>query len=372
MKNIISYSDAQISTNDCDMVSDAMSKGWGENSNKYINSFEKKFAKKLKVKYALATSSCTGAIHLAISALKLPKNSEVILADINWIATLSPIIHLGLEPVLVDVCLDNWCIDPLEIEKKITKKTSLIIATHLYGNICNIKDIKRIAEKYKLYVLEDSAEALGSKINNKYCGTLMDVGCFSFHGSKTITTGEGGMIVTNNKQIYNTCRILNNHGRKDKEYKLFTSSYVGYKFKMTNLQAALGLSQLKSLEVKIKKKRMIFNWYKKYLADIRVKMNVENTLEYNSYWMTNIVFNEQYKINPKKLMNYLEKKNIQARLFFPPLSKMKFMRKKSINKNALFLNKNSINLPSSLNLKQKDVMFVCKSIKNYLKEKTHG
>ncbi len=368
MKKIISYSDAQISKKDTALVAQAMRNGWGRNNNKYVNLFEKKFAKKLNVKYALATSSCTGAMHIAIAALDLPKGSEVIMADSNWIATLSPVIHLGLKPVFVDVKLDNWCIDPDKIKKKINKKTSLIIATHLYGNACEIKMINRIAKKNGIPVLEDSAEALGSKIDNKLCGTLSDIGCFSFHGSKTLTTGEGGMIVTNKKNIYEKCKTLNNHGRTAKEYKLFTASYIGFKYKMTNLQAAVGLSQLKELDKKILKKREIFKNYKRNLSDIKIKMNNEKKKEYNSYWMTNIVFDEKYKINVKKLINYLEKRNIQARPFFPPLSQMKFFKLKKFNKNANLLHKNSINLPSSLNLGQNDILYVCNSIKEYLRK----
>ena len=371
MKKIISYSDAQILHDDYKIVSKAMKNGWGKNANKYINFFEKSFAKKLNIKYALATSSCTGAIQIAISALNLPKGSEVIMADSNWIATLSPVIQEGLKPIFVDVNKDNWCLDPIEVEKKINKNTSLIIATHLYGNICDMEQIKKVAKKNKIYVLEDSAEALGSKLKNKLCGTLSDVGCFSFHGSKTLTTGEGGMIVTNNRKIYEKCKILSNHGRTKKEYKFFKASYIGYKYKMTNLQAAVGISQLKNLDKKVIKKRKIFQWYKKNLKNINIKMNVENKNEYNSYWMTNIVFNEKYKINLKKFMKYLEKKNIESRPFFPPLSQMRFFKSKKNNKNAIFLNKNSLNLPSSLNLKQEDVIFVCKSIKNYLR-KNHG
>lgn len=367
MKKIISLCDAQISIKDNALVSKAMRNGWGEKNYTYVHLFEKKFAKKLNIKYALATSSCTGALHIAIAALDLPRGSEVIMADSNWIATLSPVIHLGLKPVLVDVRLDSWCIDPFEIEKRINKNTSLIIATHLYGNVCEMKMINKIAKKNKIPVIEDSAEALGSKINNKFCGTLSDIGCFSFHGSKTLTTGEGGMIVTNKKNIYEKCKILNNHGRTAKEFKFFTASYIGFKYKMTNLQAAIGLSQLKDLNKKISKKRKIFKTYKKNLLNINIKMNTENRSEYNSYWMTNIVFDKKYKVDIKKLMNYLEKRNIQTRPFFPPLSQMKLFKLKKNNKNAYSLHKNSINLPSSLTLRQNDILQVCNLIKKYLK-----
>ena len=373
MKNIISYSNAQLTKKDFIAVQNAIVGGWGANYNRYIKRFEKKFSKKINVKYGLATSSCTGAIHLAISSLNLKKGSEVILADTNWVATLSPLIHLGLKPILVDVDIKSWCIDPIKIDEKINKNTSLIIATHLYGNICDMKKILKIAKRNNIYVLEDSAESLGSKINNKYCGTIADIGCFSFHGSKTITTGEGGMLVTNNKKLYEKSRILNEHGRTKKEHESFTSSYAGYKFKMTSFQAALGMSQLENLESKVTKKRKIFHWYKQGLKDISVSMNIERPNEYNSYWMTNIVFDKKYKINIKSLIKFLKKKNIETRPFFPPLSKMRILKKKGINnKNSIFLHNNSINLPSSLILNKKQIFFVCNEIKAYLNKNCNG
>tara|TARA_B100000902_G_C27317661_1_gene922361 strand:+ start:2570 stop:3679 length:1110 start_codon:yes stop_codon:yes gene_type:complete len=364
----ISYSDAEISKADIAAVTFAAKKGWGKNYNFFIKKFEKKFKKIIGAKYSLAVSSCTGAIHLALHSFKFPKNSEIILADSNWIATLSPIIHLGYKPVLVDVDIKNWCIDPKKIERKITRKTKCIIATHLYGNLCDMKSINRIAKKYNLKVIEDCAESLGSKIDNIYTGNFSDIACFSFHGSKTITTGEGGMLITKHKKYFNRAEILNNHGRSKNKYYGFLADEIGYKFKMTNMQAAIGLSQLNSLRDKVLKKRAIFKNYKKLLGDLDLNFNPENLGEYNSYWMTNIVFDKKYKINIFKLLDFLKKKNIDGRVFFPPLSLIKKFKNLKRNKNSYYLYKNSINLPSPLGLTYSQAKKVSQNIKQFLKK----
>lgn len=369
MKKTISYSDAQISKDDLIAISKAAKDGWGSNCNKYIDIFEKKFAEKLKVKFSLATSSCTGALHIAISSLNLKKGSEVLICDTNWVATLSPVIYANLKPVFVDANYKSWCIDADLIEKKITNKTKLIIVTHLYGNVADIKKIMKIAKKYKIYVIEDAAEALGSKSSGKMCGTFGDIGCYSFHGSKIITTGEGGMIVTNNKNIYEKCKTLANHGRVFKKYHTFVADQIGFKYKMTNLQAALGISQLKRLEKNIKKKKLIFEIYKKNLNNLKFLTNINSKKDTNSYWMTNIFFNLKYKININKLINFLKKNNIQSRPFFPPLSMMKYFNNKP-KKNSLILYQNSINLPCSLSLNKSDIIYVCQKIKEFIKRST--
>jgi len=370
MNKKISYSAAQITKKDLISISEASKDGWGSNHNKFVNKFEKDFAKKIKVKFSLATSSCTGALHIAISSLNLKKNSEVLICDSNWVATLSPIIYENLTPVFVDADYNSWCIDVKKIEKKITKKTKLIIVTHLYGNIADIKEIIKIAKKHDLFVIEDAAEALGSKLNGKMCGTFGDIGCYSFHGSKIITTGEGGMLVTNNKSIYKRCITLANHGRELKKYHTFVADRIGYKYKMTNLQAALGISQLKNLEKKLKKKKFIFETYKNNLKNLKIRTNIISINNINSYWMTNIVFDLKYKINISKLINYLKKFNIESRSFFPPLSMMKMFKTKP-KKNSLMLYKNSINLPSSLIMKKSDMVYVSKKIKEFIKKKTN-
>lgn len=322
--------------------------------------------KKIGSKYALATSSCTGALHISIASLKLKKGSEVILCNSNWVATLAPIIHLGLNPILVDANYDDWSISLDNIKKKITKKTKLIIVTHLYGNVAEVKKIVKFAKKKGIFVIEDAAEALGSKLDNHMCGTIGDIGCFSFHASKIINTGQGGMIVTNNKKIFNYCEKLSNHGRNVNNYHSFAADEIGFKYKMTNLQASLGISQIKKLNNNLKIKKKIFDSYIKNLNGVKFTTNISSRRKKNSYWMTNIVFDEKYKINIKLLIKFLKKNNIESRHFFPPLSKMAFFKKKIYNKNSYKLYKNSINLPSSLHLKTKEIIYVCKKINQFV------
>jgi len=302
---------------------------------------------------------------LALSALNLKPNSEVILADINWIASVSAINSANLKPVFVDIEKDNWCICPKSLKKAINKKTGAVIITHLYGNAANLNEILSICNKNKIYIIEDAAEALGSMFKNKQLGTFGHIGCFSFHGSKTITTGEGGMVVTNLKKIYEKIVNLNSHGVKTN--KQFYIENLGFKFKMTNLQAALGISQLNKLEKIVKKKRKIFKTYKKYINSKYFDMNKEEEKVYNSYWMPTIICKLK-KFNRKKFQEYLLKNKIDTRVFFYPISSFK-MYKKTRNENSYALYKNGVNLPSYYELELEDVKRISITVNNFFKVK---
>ena len=189
-------------------VNDAIANGWGEKCYDYIHRFEKDFAKYQGTNHALATSSCTGAIHLALMALGVKADDEVIIPEITWIASVEPILYIGAKPVFVDVLEDTWCLDPQKVEEAITPKTKAIIVVHIYGNLCNMNEIMAIAQKHNLVVLEDAAEALGSEYYGKKAGSIADAGVFSFHGTKTMTTGEGGVLVTNNEVIYEKAKTF--------------------------------------------------------------------------------------------------------------------------------------------------------------------
>jgi perosamine synthetase len=201
IKNKIPYTKPSITELEIKYATDAASNGWGNNCYAYIDRFEKAFKEHLGVKYAIATSSCTGAIHMGLSALGIGPGDEVILADTNWIASASPITYLGAKPVFVDILSDTWCLDPDKVESAITSRTKAIIAVHLYGNLCEMDRLLEIGEKYKITVIEDAAEAIGSDYHGKKAGSIGEFGTFSFHGTKTVTTGEGGMFVTNNNDF---------------------------------------------------------------------------------------------------------------------------------------------------------------------------
>ena len=211
MSSRILYTKPSITELEVAYATDAARNGWGDHCYEYIHRFEEAFRQHLGVKYAIATSSCTGALHMGLAALGIGPGDEVILADTNWIATAAPIVHLGAKPVFVDILPDTWCLDPNLVEAAITPRTKAIIAVHLYGNLCDMDRLLAIGEKYGISVIEDSAEAIGSIYHGKRAGSMGAFGTFSFHGTKTLTTGEGGMFVTSDANLYEQVLTLSNH-----------------------------------------------------------------------------------------------------------------------------------------------------------------
>ena len=366
MSKFIPIAKPEILKSDIKLASKALRDGWNKKHSYYVNKFEDNFKKKLKTNYAIATSSCTGALTLALASLNLKKGSEIILSNINWIATASPIVNLGFKPVFCDIDLNNWCISIDEIKKKITKKTGAVIFTHLYGNLCEINKIKNYLKKRKIFIIEDAAEALGSKIKESYAGTQGDFGCFSFHASKTITTGEGGMLITNNKKLYKIAKKLSDHGRSKKNYKKYFADDIGFKFKITNFQAALGISQIKRLDKIINKKRKIFNYYKKNIKFNYLNFNFEEKGLKNSYWLTS-VFVRKKNFNFKKFQAFMFKNSVDIRNFFPPLSSLPMFKTKKNFKNSNILFLNSFNIPSHIGITKSDQNRIINLINNYFK-----
>jgi perosamine synthetase len=349
-------------------VNDAIASGWGEKCYDYLLRFEKDFAKYQDTKFALATSSCTGAIHLALMALGVKAGDEVIVPEITWIATAEPVLYIGAKPVFVDVTEDSWCLDPEKLEAAITQKTKAIIVVHVYGNLCNMNEIMAIAKKHNLVVLEDAAEGLGSEYDGKKAGSIADAGVFSFHGTKTMTTGEGGILVTNNETVYEKAKILNDHGRnpKDPENKMFWMREYGYKYKMSNLQAALGCAQINRIEELVEKKRQIFNWYKEELQNIPCKLNPENENTKNSYWLPTVVFDEKLKFNREDFFSLCRKNNIDSRPFFFPLSSLPMFNSCPQNIISYSIYERGINLPSYHDMDLETVKKVVGCIKEFI------
>jgi len=350
-------------------VNDAIANGWGEKCYDYIYRFENSFKSYLNSDYALATSSCTGAIHLALMALGVKAGDEVIVPEITWIASVEPILYIGATPVFVDILKDTWCIDPAKIVEAITLKTKVIIPVHIYGNMCDMNAIMLIAKEHNLKVLEDAAEGLGSEYFGKKAGSIGDVGVFSFHGTKTMTTGEGGIMVTNNEALYEKAKILNDHGRnpKDPDNKIFWMRDYGYKYKMSNLQAALGCAQIERIEELINKKRIIFNWYKELLADLPCSLNTEDENIYNSYWLPTVVFDKNINFNREVFFGLCKEKNIDSRPFFFPLSSLPMFEQNSENVVAYDLFERSVNLPSFHDISYAEVKLISSLVVNYLK-----
>jgi len=253
----IYYTKPSISDLEIKYATDAATNGWGDQCYTYINRFEELFKKYLGMKYAIATSSCTGALHMGMSALDIGQGDEVIMADTNWIATASPIVNLGAKPVFVDILEDTWCIDPDKVEAAINHRTKAIVAVHLYGNACEMERLLEIGKKYNIPIIEDAAEAIGSVYHGNHAGSMGVFGAFSFHGSKTITTGEGGMFVTNDEKLYERVLTLSNHGRDRNQKKQFWADVIGYKYKLSNIQASIGCAQMERIKELIQKKKEI-------------------------------------------------------------------------------------------------------------------
>lgn len=347
MSNRIVYTQPSITELEHEYVLDAVKNGWGAQCYDYINRFEQQFAQYLGVKHALATSSCTGAMQLGLAAAGIGAGDEVILADTNWIATVAPVVHLGATPVFVDILPDSWCIDPQQLEQAITPRTKAIIATHLYGNLCAMTLLRLVAEKHNLLLIEDAAEALGSEYHGQKAGSMGAFGTFSFHGTKTMTTGEGGMFVTNDSALYERVLTLSNHGRSRQQTKQFWPDEVGYKFKMSNIQAALGCAQLERIDELVGAKRKIFAGYKVLLSPYaELHLNPEPQGQINSYWMPTVVFPEHSGIKQEQLLNAFQQANIDARVFFWPLSSLPMFSAKPENKFAYAICQRAINLPS--------------------------
>ena len=347
MNQRIDYTKPSISELEIDYVNDAIRNGWGPRCYEYIERFEESFKRHLGVKHAIATSSATGALHMGMAALGIGKGDEVILANSNWVASLAPILYLGATPVFVDINKDDWCLDAKEVNKSITSKTKAIMAVHLYVNLCNMDELSKIAKENGIFLIEDAAEAIGSVYKNQKAGAIGDFGAFSFHGTKTMTTGEGGIFVTNDTDLYNKVLTLSNHGRDQSQKKQFWADKLGFKYKMSNVQAAIGLGQIERINELIARKREIFEYYKSNLVFLNnVNINPVFDDRVSGYWINNIVFDLASDVKRDEIIKAFNQANIDARVFFWPLSTLPFVDIKADTLNSFDIPTRSINLPS--------------------------
>ncbi len=343
----IFYTKPSITELEVRYATDAAANGWGDQCYAYVNRFELLFKQHLGVQYAIATSSCTGALHMGMAALSIGPGDEVIMADTNWIATASAVVHLGAKPIFVDILPDSWCIDPEKAEAAITPRTKAIVAVHLYGNLCDMSRLLAIGQKHGIPIIEDAAEAIGSVYHGNLAGSMGAFGAFSFHGSKTLTTGEGGMFVTNDANLFERVLTLSNHGRTQGQTKQFWPDMVGFKYKMSNIQAAIGCGQMQRIAELIQRKREILATYRDKLLELPgVSMNPEPQGIINGAWMPTVVFAESTGITRENLQAAFAKENVDARVFFWPLSSLPMFTPVSSNTYAWSIPKRAINLPS--------------------------
>jgi len=342
----IFYTKPSITELEVRYATDAATNGWGERCYEYIGRFEQQFRQHLGVRHAIATSSGTGALHMGMAGLDIGYGDEVILADINWIASAAPIVHLGAKPVLVDVLPDTWCLDPNAVEAAITPRTKAILAVHLYGNLCDMDALAAIAQKHKLHLIEDAAEAIGSIWHGRRAGSMGAFGAFSFHGTKTITTGEGGIFVTNDDTLYERVLTLSNHGRARGESRQFWPERIGHKYKMSNLQAAIGCAQLERIDELVARKRRVFEYYREALGDLPLRMNPEPEGTRNGFWMPTIVADERTLFDREALLAAFKIANIDGRVFFWPLSSLPSFERRPQHLVSHSLSRRAMNLPS--------------------------
>lgn len=363
---LIPISEPNIGPKELRYVTDAVRSGWVSSLGKYINQFESEFSKYCNRKYGLATSNGTVALHLALLALGVGRGDEVIVPDFTFIATASAVTYTGARPVFVDAEQDTWNIDPDKIEAKITRRTKAIIVVHIYGHSCDMDPIMKIAKKYKLKVVEDAAEAHGGLYKGKKIGSFGDVSCFSFYGNKTITTGEGGICLTNDKKLLEKMSILRDHAMSPK--KRYWHDEIGYNYRMTNLQAALGVAQLSRIDEFLKIKRKIAEIYNHNLASIKgIVLPVEKKYAFHTYWMYSLLLPKG--TSREKIMKLMKKKGVDSRPFFYPLSELPPF--KISNKSEFTIARDiayrGISIPSSTKLTKTDAEYVCKVLKEILK-----
>ncbi|HEV2968659.1 MAG TPA: DegT/DnrJ/EryC1/StrS family aminotransferase [Pirellulales bacterium] len=351
-----------ISQREIDYVVDAVQNGWNENWSGYLTRFERSFADYVGARFALATSSCTGALHLSLLALGIGAGDEVLVPEVTWIATASAVTYTGAKPVFVDIDPATWCMDPAAARRAITPRTKAIMPVHLYGHPTDMKGIDKLAQEYGLLVLEDAAPALGAEIEGRKVGSFGHLACFSFQGAKIMTCGEGGMLVTSDPALYERARYMNDHGRDPQ--RAFVNTAIGYKYKMSNLQAALGLAQLERIEEMIAKRRQTFQWYRQRIGEVPgLTLNVERFWARNIYWMTSIVLSDELSVSRDEVMAGLKQRDIDSRPFFLPISSFPMFESRAAeNPVAYQISHRGINLPSGHNLTETDIDRICRSL----------
>ena len=372
--NFIPVNKPLITKEDISYLNKSISKGWISSEGPEVKKFENDFSNFIGHKYSVAVSSGTAALDIAIKSLKLKKGDEVIIPNFTIISNAIAVLKENLNIKLIDCNIKDWNMNISEVKKKITKKTKAIIATHIYNFPLRVDILKKICNKNKIILIEDAAEAIGQKLNNKLCGSFGDISIFSFYANKQITTGEGGMITTNNKKLFEKSKSLRNlcFGKKDR----FNHEDIGWNYRMTNLQASLGVSQLKRIKSIVHKRHLVG---KEYFQRLKYNKNIyipETSRNYakNIYWVIAFVItNKNLNIDAKKMMKKLITYGIQTRPFFWPMHKQKIFKEKyKINtsgnyKNSEYISKYGLYLPSSLDIKSNQIKFICDKVNSILK-----
>ncbi len=351
-----------LSGNEKQYVLDCIDSTWISSKGSYIPRFEERFAAYLQVSHAVSVSNGTVALHLALLVLGIGPGDEVIVPTLTYIAPVNAISYVGAVPVFCDSDPVTWQLDLNEVITKITSKTKAILAVHLYGHPCKMDSLRTLCSEKNLYLVEDCAEAIGSLYKGKMVGTFGDIATFSFFGNKTITTGEGGMVVTNDHTLAQRARHFKGQGLA--MYREYWHDVIGYNYRMTNICAAIGLAQLERIDEILVRKRMIADQYSKAFQNGPVSFHPEAIDVYHSYWMCSILVDNY--ADRDNLRDFLKANGIETRPLFYPVHTMPMysahFQQHSI---AEDLGWRGINLPSYPELKSDEVSYIINSIRSF-------
>jgi perosamine synthetase len=353
-------------------VAEAAANDWYGKAAQSVGQFEQDFARYLGVDHAAAVPHATSGLHLAMLALDVGPGDEVIVPESTWVASAAPIVYTGATPVFADIDPDTWCIRADSLERCISPRTKAIVTVDLYGSVPDMGSIRSVAAG--IPIIEDAAQAIGTTWNGQPAGQLGDIAVFSFTGTKTITTGEGGMVVTNRRDLFDRVSTLRDHGRSPANRRYFVTDEIGYKYRMSSLQAAFGRAQLSRIDELLNKKKQIFRWYEARLGDIPgIRLNYDRPGVTNTYWMVTAVVDDAYALSTRQMMDWFDRQAVDTRPFLPPLSSLAaFSTHDTIcggadhNPIAYDIAARSINLPSALMLDEGHVDRVCTYFKHLL------
>ena len=362
---MINISKPSIGELEMKYVNDAVKSGWVSSQGEYLQLFEKSFAEYCGVKHCVLTANGTVSLHLALEVLNIGEGDEVIIPDLTFVATANVVKMAGAIPIIADVRESDWCIDPIDVERKITNKTKAIIPVHIYGHPAPMDELKNIAEKYKVSLIEDAAEAHGALYKGCKVGSMSDMASFSFFGNKIITTGEGGAITTNSFELADRARFLRDHGMS-REIRYWYSE-IGFNYRMTNLQAALGFAQMSRIDDFIKKRDLILTWYKKYLNIENVILNPSDNDVNPVNWMTCMIIEDFSREDRDELIILLKNLGIDSRPFFYTLSSLP-MYKQTPCPISQKLSSKGINLPTHIDLTEEVVQFIAVSVSELVRK----
>lgn len=354
-----------LTGNEKKYVIDCLDSNWISSKGKYVGEFENKFSEFTNIKYSVATSNGTTALHLAMLALGIGPNDEVIVPTFTYIASVNAITYVGATPIFVDSSLDTWQLDLDEVKKRISSKTKAILAVHIYGNTVDLDILRELCNQHHLYLIEDCSEAIGTLFKNRHVGAEADIATFSFFGNKTITTGEGGMVCTNNSQLRDRVELFKGQGvSKSREY---WHEVIGYNYRMTNICAAIGVAQLEKIDEILEKKLAIAEKYQHELSGLPIRFASCNNVR-NAHWMVSFIFNNDDQRD--LLRHHLSLNGIETRPFFHPIHLMVMYKNLILEDeyfpNAINLSNRGINLPSSPNLTMDQITFICDEIKKII------